>query len=176
MTPGMLCALTCTSYRLHACTGVPRTFVWSLWACRERPVSRSAVGRAGGGNQARDTGRRRSGADPASAQHLHLVAWRGTELSAVVGHMEQQRRRLVGAQVGWSATDAAISSSTATRGQEVVITVVSCDDYMVDWRASFVGGVPTDTGARHPPTDKAVGCPQAPRRRSPRHASLPLGI
>ena len=60
MTPGMLCALTCTSYRLHACTGVPRTFVWSLWVCRERPVSRSAVGRAGGGNQARDTGRRRS--------------------------------------------------------------------------------------------------------------------
>ena len=120
MTPGMLCALTCTSYRLHACTGVPRTFVWSLWACRERPVSRSAVGRAGGGNQARDTGRRRSGADPASAQHLHLVAWRGTELSAVVGHIEQQRRRLVGAQVGWSATDAAISSSTMTLAKSAV--------------------------------------------------------
>ena len=100
MTPGMLCALTCTSYRLHACTGVPRTFVWSLWACRERPVSRSAVGRAGGGNQARDTGRRRSGADPASAQHLHLVAWRGTELSAVAGHIEEQRRRLWGHRLG----------------------------------------------------------------------------
>ena len=79
-------------------------------------------------------------------------AWRGTELSAVVGHIEQQRRRLVGAQVGWSATDAAISSSTATRGQEVVITVVSCDDYMVDWRASFVGGVPTGTSAHPAPT------------------------
>ena len=113
MTPGMLCALTCTSYRLHACTGVPRTFVWSLWVCRERPVSRSAVGRAGGGNQARETGRRRSGADPASAQHLHLVAWRGTGLLAVAGHIDQQRRRLVGAKVGWSATDVAISSSTA---------------------------------------------------------------
>ena len=120
MTPGMLCALTCTSYRLHACTGVPCTFVWSLWACRERPVSRSAVGRAGGGNQARETGRRRCRASPGNAQHLHFVACEGVELPEVVGHIEQQRRRLVGAQVGWSATDAAISSSTMTLAKSAV--------------------------------------------------------
>ena len=92
MTPGMLCALTCTSYRLHACTGVPCTFVWSLWACRERPVSRSAVGRAGGGNQARETGRRRCRASPGNAQHLHFVACEGVELPEVPGRVSVEAR------------------------------------------------------------------------------------
>ena len=87
------------------------SFACGACVCRRRAI---------GGSEARETGCRRCRASPGNAQHLHFVACEGVELPEVVGHIEQQRRRLVGAQVGWSATDAAISSSTMTLAKSAV--------------------------------------------------------
>ena len=89
--PSAACHSACSrASRCHAPSG------WSMRASHKRPVRRSAVGRAGGGNQARETGRRRSGLCPARAQHLQLVARRRAELSEAPGHMSAEGARQQG--------------------------------------------------------------------------------